>query len=99
MLLINTQLLFYNHTQSRSVMNKTKLTWTLVIVAATAALMVAPALTGTVLAVKEETCTVGGSQNLCEDTGVGDNEQAASRRESCTAGNGNAMPSSCSGAK
>src|SRR5215203_4980098 len=97
MLLINTQSLFYNRAQSRSVMNKTNLTWTLVIVAATtAALMLAPALTGTVEARKEATCTVGGSNTLCEDTGVGDNAQ--SKRESCTAGNG-ATPSSCSGAK
>ena len=76
-------------------MNTTKLTLTLVIVAATtAALMIAPALTGTVEARKIATCKNGNSDVDCTDTTAG----TPAGRKDCTAGNGGGDPN-CSGAK
>jgi hypothetical protein len=70
-----------------------------VIIAATAALVIAPSLTHTALANngKKATCKVGGSDVDCGDTGIDPGTSPAARK-SCTAGADGAQPN-CSGAK
>jgi hypothetical protein len=69
------------------------------VIVATAALAIAPLLTGTVLAEKHETtkCTNGGSSHECRG-GSADAEDATITT-TCSAGGGHATPKSCNGAK
>ena len=64
-------------------------------VAAVLAVVLAPTLGSTASARKTETCTVGGSDTLCANTGV-DRDDSPAARKTCTNPSGN-NPGSCSG--
>ena len=75
--------------------NAQKLTLAVVIAAAALALVLSPSLSHTVLAKKEGKCTNGASDHECG----GNSGNTAGGTNTCSAGNGNAEPKSCNGAK
>ena len=73
-------------------MNNYKIAIALVVTGVVVAVALAPMLLSSALAVKERVCTNGGGKEKTCDS-------PPAKVETCTAGNGNAEPRSCSGAK